>query len=81
MYFRLVNKPDVIFPWDFHIDYIGYTGAVVTGKMSLIKTQAENNSVLWVERFSLQNSKKNHGDLEGQGERFVLEKNIFSLIS
>lgn len=81
MYIRLVNKPDVICPWDFHIDYIGYVGAVVTEKMSLVKTQTENNTVVWVERFSLQISKKNHGDLERQGKVFVLEENIFSLMS
>jgi len=37
MYIKLVNKPDAVCPWDFHIDYIGYIGAVVTEKMSLIK--------------------------------------------
>lgn len=77
MYIRPVNKLDVICPWDFYIDYIGYIGAVVTEKMSLIKTQAGNNSVMWVERFSLQIFKKNHGDLERRGTVFVLEENIF----
>lgn len=32
IYIKLVNKPDVICPQDFHVDYIGYIGSVVKEK-------------------------------------------------
>lgn len=78
VYIRLVNKPDVICPWDFHILYWLHWSRG-NRKMSLIKTQAETKTVMWVERFSLQISKKNHGGLERQGEiTYVRRKHYFT---
>lgn len=67
MCIRLVNKSDVICPWDVHIDYIGCIGTLVIEKMSLKKPKLKITLLCELKDFSLLISKKNQEYLRGQG--------------